>query len=48
MFLTSVQGGQARMRLFFFTPHAKPETAKMQKEILGVSRLPEFQIKKRS
>jgi hypothetical protein len=31
--------------VFFFTSHAKPENAKMQKEILGVSQLPEFQIK---
>jgi hypothetical protein len=32
MFLTSVQAGQARMTVFFFTPHAKPENAKMQKK----------------
>jgi len=32
MFLTSVQGDQAIMRVLFFTPHAKPENAKMQQK----------------
>ncbi len=32
MFLTSVQAGQARMTVFFFTPHAKPENAENAKK----------------